>query len=164
MCKKQARGAGVLPIARSESWKIGKLFLASVNMHASELGAAMQGRNRLAGIEQAVLVERALDAVEGFEFRRLELDAHLVDLFHAHAVLAGDGAADLQAQLEYFGAESFRARELAGLVGVVEDERVQVAVAGVEYVGAAQAMLLFHLGDRAQHRAELLARDGAVHA
>jgi hypothetical protein len=41
---------------------------------------------------------------------------------------------------------------------------VQVAVAGVKDVGAAQAILGFHAGDRAQHLGQALARNRAVHA
>ena len=41
---------------------------------------------------------------------------------------------------------------------------MQVAVAGMEYVGAAQAVLRLHLRDEVQNLAEALARNGAVHA
>jgi hypothetical protein len=53
-------------------------------------------------------------------------------------VLAGQHAADLDAELEDVGAERLGALQLARLVGVVEDQRMQVAVAGVEHVGDAQ--------------------------
>ncbi len=74
-----------------------------------------------------------------------ELDAHLVDLLDADAVLAGDGAADLDAQLQDLAAELLGPLQLARVVGVVEDQRVQVAVAGVEHVGHRQAVLLGQL-------------------
>ena len=69
------------------------------------------------------------------------------------AVLAGDGAADLDAQLEDLAAERLGALQLVRVVGVEQDQRMQVAVAGVEHVGAAQAVLLLHLGDARQHLA-----------
>src|SRR3712207_4398553 len=47
-------------------------------------------------------------------------------------------------------------------VVVVEDERVQVAVAGVEDVGDAHAVLLTDLGDPLQDLPELRARDDGV--
>jgi hypothetical protein len=56
------------------------------------------------------------------------------------------------------------ALHLALDVGVEHDQRMQVAVAGVEDVGAAQAVFLRQLGDARQHMRQVLARDGAVHA
>jgi len=52
-------------------------------------------------------------------------------------VLAREHAADLHAELEDFRAERFRSFKLARLGGVVENERVQIAVAGVTDVGDA---------------------------
>jgi hypothetical protein len=93
-----------------------------------------------------------------------ELHAHRVELLDAHAVLAGDGAAHRDAGLQDVGAEQLAAVQLVGVVGVEQDQRVQVAVAGVEDVAAAQAVLLLHRGDREQHVGQALARDGRVHA
>jgi hypothetical protein len=42
------------------------------------------------------------------------------------------------AGLQDVGAEQLAAVQLVGVVGVEQDQRVQVAVAGVEHVGAAQ--------------------------
>jgi hypothetical protein len=49
------------------------------------------------------------------------------------------------------GAELLCLLQLAGLVGVEQDQRVQIAVAGMEHVGDAQAVLLRQLGHAAQH-------------
>ena len=65
--------------------------------------------------------------------------AHQVALLDADAVLAGEHAADLDAQPQDLGAERLGPLELARRVGVVEDQRVQIAVAGMEHVGDAQA-------------------------
>jgi hypothetical protein len=111
-----------------------------MHMHAAVFGAAMQAGHRLAGIEQAALVEGCLDAVEGLQFRRFVLHAHLVDLLDTDAVLAGDRAAERHRQFQDFGAEGFGPLPFAGLGGVVHDQRMQVAVAGVEDIGAAQAV------------------------
>src|SRR5690349_16635608 len=64
------------------------------HMHPAILGASMQRRDVLAGVQQSVLVERMLEREEHADFPRAELDAHLVDLLDAHAVFARDGAAD----------------------------------------------------------------------
>src|SRR5690606_23236017 len=99
----------VSSVVRSETWKIRKFFLAAVHVHGPVLGAALQRGHRLAGVEQAELVEHLLDRVEGLQLAGAELHAHLVDLFDAHAVLAGDGAADLDAQLQDGRTVGFRA-------------------------------------------------------
>jgi hypothetical protein len=49
-------------------------------------------------------------------------------------------------------------------VGVEQDQRMQVAVAGVEDVGHRKAELGAHLADALQHMRQGAARDGAVHA
>src|SRR3546814_12926529 len=65
-------------------------------------------------------------------------DLHEVALLDADAVLAGHHAADLDAEPQDVGAEILRPLQFPRLVGVVEDERMQVAVAGVEHVGDPQ--------------------------
>jgi hypothetical protein len=67
--------------------------------------------------------------------------SHQVALLDADAVLAGQHAADLDAQPQDIGAELLGLLQFARLVGIVEDQRMQVAVAGVEDVGDAQAVL-----------------------
>ena len=57
-----------------------------------------------------------------------------------------------------------RARSSSGLAGVEQDQRMQVAVAGMEHVRAAQAVLRSQRLDAAQHLAPGAARDRAVHA
>ena len=50
------------------------------------------------------------------------------------------------------------------MLGVVKDQRVEVAVAGMEDIGDAQAVLFGELAHSREYVAQLLARDGAVHA
>src|SRR3569623_1840176 len=64
------------------------------------------------------------------QLRGPKLYAHLIDLLHADAVLAGDGAAHRHAQFEYLAAEFLSAPQLARLVGIVQDQRMEIAVAG----------------------------------
>ena len=89
---------------------------------------------------------------------------HQVALFHADAMLAGEHTADLDAEAQDVGAETFRPVEFARLVGVVEDQRVQIAVAGMEDIGDAQAVFLRQLAHAGEHARQFLARDRAVHA
>ncbi|MNY49296.1 hypothetical protein D3C86_1847050 [compost metagenome] len=52
-------------------------------------------------------------------------------------MFAGDAASDFHAQFEDLAAEGFGPFQFAGLVGVEQNQRVHVAVAGMEHVGHA---------------------------
>ena len=110
--------------------------------HAAELGAAAQLGEHLAGIEQVVGIEGALHAHLLVEIDLGELHAHQVALLDADAVLAGQHAADPHAEPQDVGAELLGAAQLVGVVGVEQDQRMQVAVAGMEDVDHAQAVRL----------------------
>ena len=66
-------------------------------------------------------------------------------------MLAGQAAADRDAQLQDLRARQLGAARLVGVVGIVEDERMQVAVAGVEHVRHLEAVRGADLRDLAQH-------------
>ena len=133
-------------------------------MHAAVLGAAGEGRDGLAGIEQAQGVEGGLEGVEGVDLCRSELDAHLVDLFPADPVLAGDRAAYRDAELKDGAAQGLGLLQVALQVGVVEYQGVKVAIAGVEDVGDPQAMDLRKAAHLGQDEGQGLPRDGPVDA
>src|SRR5690606_29014053 len=84
--------------ARSKTRQVRERDLAVVHMQLAEFGAAVRGWNRLVRIEQRERIERMLDREKGVELLAAELHAHRVDLFLAHAMFAGDGAAHLDAQ------------------------------------------------------------------
>jgi hypothetical protein len=73
---------------------------------------------------------------------------HQVALFDADAMFAGQHAADLDAEAQDVGAEGLRLLQLARIVGIIQNQRMQIAVAGVEDVGDAQAVLLRQLAIR----------------
>src|SRR3546814_6129972 len=56
-------------------------------------------------------------------------------------MFAGKDAADLDAQLQYIAAERLCAVELSGDVGVIEDQRVKIAVSRMEHVGDLEIIL-----------------------
>src|SRR5260221_12728838 len=137
---------------------------AAMDVHAAELGAAMELRKYLAGIEQTVGVEGAFEAQLLVEVDLVEHDRHEVALLNADAVLAGENATDLDAEAQDIGAERFGALELARLVGIVKDQRMEVAVAGMKDVGDAQPIVVGQDPHARQHLGQAAARNGAVHA
>src|SRR4029450_417386 len=115
--------------------------IAVMDVHLAEFGAAMESGDALAGIEQGVRVESGLDCKEALELAGAELHAHLGELLAAHAGPAGSRDADFDAKLEDRRAERLGARHLALRIGVVQDQRVQVAVASMEDVRAAKSVM-----------------------
>ncbi len=79
-------------------------------------------------------------------------------------MLAGQNAAHLDAQPQDVGAERFGALQLAGLHRIEHDQRMQIAVPGVEHVAEAETVLDRHLRHPLQHARQGVARNGAVHA
>ena len=124
----------------------------------------MLRRKHLARIEQTLVVERAFHALLLGQIDFVEHLRHQVALLDSDAVLAGEHAADFDAELENVGAESLGALELARGIGVVKDQRMQIAVAGVEHVGDPQTVARRHFPHPRQHQRQLAARNGAVHA
>src|SRR6266699_4440461 len=159
-----SRGWTVSAIAGSEPRNIRKRYPPGVHVHAPELGAAVQRRKHLARVEQTLVVEGAFEPLLLLEVSLGEHGRHQVALFHAHPVLAGEHAADLDAKLEDVRAELFRTLELARLVGVVENERVEIAVAGMEDVGDGEPIGFGQLAHALEHLRQPRARDGAGHA
>ncbi len=72
--------------------------------------------------------------------------------------------AELHAQLQNLRPEAIGALPFAAAIGIEEDQRVQIAITGVEHVHASQAVAFLHGLDRLEHGAERLARNRPVHA
>ena len=109
-------------------------------------------------------IECSLQRMELVEFFVVELHAHGVQFFDTHAVLPGHGAAGLHAQPQDPIAKLLGLFQLTRQIGVEQDQRVQVAVAGVEHVGNAQAEFLGQPADPVQNLGELGPGNRAVHA
>src|SRR5687768_5057027 len=87
--------------------QVGKRCLPLVHMHAAELGASVQLRKYLAGVEQVLGVESALDPLLLGQVCLVEHFRHEIALLDAHAVFAGQDAADRYTELQDRGAKSF---------------------------------------------------------
>src|SRR3954469_9873989 len=92
-------------------------------------------REDLSGVEQPCRIEHGPDTHLLLKVLRRELDRHQVALLNADPVLAGETAADLDTELEDLLASCFSLLQLAGLVDVKHDIRVQVAVTRMQDSG-----------------------------
>ena len=128
----------------------------------SSSGCARHGPGRLlhsrgvgstwAWVADAVGVEGRAHACHHREVGVGEHARHRARLVAAYAVLAGDGTALLDAELDDRGGQPLGALGLAWDGGVVQHERVEIAVAGVEDVGHAQPVLGREVADARQRR------------
>ena len=65
-------------------------------------------------------------------------------------MFAGQDAAEFDAAAQDIGAEGFRPLHLAGLVGIVENQGMQIAVASMKHIGDAQIVLGREIADPRQ--------------
>src|SRR5208337_2775993 len=72
-------------VRRSKPRQVGTRHAAGVDMHTAELGAAVQGRKDLAGIEQALVVEGAFEPLLLIEVDLRKHHWHQVALLDADA-------------------------------------------------------------------------------
>src|SRR6185312_14128227 len=120
-----------------------------LGLQRSSIAAAARVADDLRGL--AVRIEGALESLLLLQIRRLKLHLHQIALLHANAMLAGQHATHLDAKREDIGTEALGPFELIVATGVVENQRMQVAVAGVKDVGDRQAIGLSHLADTAEY-------------
>ena len=77
-------------------------------------------------------------------------------------MLAGDRSADANAQLENLTGRLLGERFLTGHRGVVENERMKVAVAGMEHIRDAQTRFVRQARNLLQHAGNLRARNDSI--
>src|SRR5688572_19111885 len=88
-------------------------------------------RDDLAGVQDAGRIERGLERAVHAQADRAEFALEPVALEQPDAVLAGDGAAERQAERHDVVERSAAGREARRIGAVDDDVRMQVAVAGV---------------------------------
>src|SRR3954452_3623523 len=128
-------------------------------VRARHLAAQPRRRHDLPGVRPPVGVEGAAQHLERREIGLREHPRHVALLVDADAVLAGDRPAGLEAGHHDLARELLGAR---GLALAIADERVQVAVAGVEDVAHLEPVLARQRIDALEHLGQPRARDHAV--
>ena len=114
--------------------------MARMHMHAAQLSAAAQRRHSFAGIKQRHGIECCFDAVKLRQFAAAELHTHLIDLLHTHAMLAGNRAANGNTHLQNARTHRFGCVQFTWLVGIVQNQRMQIAVARMKHIGHGQTV------------------------
>ena len=127
-----------------------------------DLPAEPRRREHLAGVREPGGVERAAEPCKRLEVALGEHRGHRARLVDAHAVLAGERAAGLDAGGEDRVRQGLRALDLAVRGPVVENERMEVAVPGVEDVPDAEPVLGGERVDAAEDGRQPRARHHAV--
>src|SRR6056297_658617 len=126
--------------------------------------AEPQGRNALARVQDTGGIKCGLYVVELLQLLVAELYGHLANLLHAHAMLTGNATTHFHTHFQNARAKGLGSLELARHVGIKQNQRVQVAIAGMEHIGDTQAKLLGHLLHFRQNVGDMTAGNGAVHA
>ena len=109
-----------------------------------ELTAPTAPREDLVGVGETRRVERVPQPGLRVEVVGHEDERHRVALLQADAVLAGQHAPGVDARAEDLVARGLHARPDPRLAGVERDQRVEVAVAGVEDVHHREPLLAAH--------------------
>src|SRR5581483_3509558 len=144
------RGMQGVLVHELKAWQVRVRQDARVHMHFSVLGTTRESWNGLAGIEQSGRIESRLHGEECGALAVGELHAHGVYFFDPNAMLARDRATEPHAKLEDLGTEAIRAVPLARSIGIEQDQRVQVAIAGVKDIHAPQRVAFLHALDSLQ--------------
>src|SRR5579859_797889 len=127
-----------------------------------EIRAALRARKHLVRVAPALGIEHAPQRAHRVQINLGELLLHEIDLLHADPVLARRAAAHRDALLQDVMSRGQRPAHLVGLAFIVKNQWMDVAVAGVEHVRDAQAVLLAARADEAHHLREFRTRHDAV--
>ena len=119
-------------------------------------------REHLAPVRQLAGIDRHADPAHRVQIDVVEHLAQVLPLLHPHPVLAGDRAAEVDAESEDLARQLLGAPQFAFDPAIEEDERVQVAIARMEDVGDPDPVLFAEPLDLRQSLAEARARHDAV--
>ena len=113
-----------------------------MDMHPAQLRAAMEHGKHFSRIEELLVVEGGFHRNLLGEIDGVEHFWHQITFLDADAMFACQHAADCNTQAQNIRAKRFGAGKFAGIVRIVENERVQIAVPRVEDIRDVQTMAL----------------------
>src|ERR1700761_9045182 len=100
----------------------------------ARFAAAFVEREDFTGIQRTLWIKGVVDAAHEIEIGVVEEERHELAFFHADAVLAGETAAHFDAVADDFCGGFHRSLELFVVAKIVENDGMEIAVAGVEDV------------------------------
>src|SRR6266536_59594 len=128
------------PVFNLEALREALLFDRMLAVGGADFHARLAGREDLPRVAEPARIERLLHAVHAGEIGLGEDERHVVDLLEPDAVLAGDGAAHLGADLQDLAARGDHPRLLARVSRVVEAVGMELPVPGMKAVAVAKAV------------------------
>ena len=128
----------------------------------ADFAAAFAEGEDFAGVERTIGIEGIVDAAHEVEIGVGKKKGHEPGLFHADAVLAGERAADFHAVANDFGGSLHGALELTFVAGIVKNNGMKIAVAGVEDVANVEAVLRADFADATKRLRKLGAGNDSV--
>src|SRR4029453_909159 len=131
-------------------------------MEAVREAGAFTGRELLAAVRQLLWIHRQTQAAHAVDGGRVVHLAEKLPLLESDAVLAGDRSAKPDAEADDFCSEHLGAIVRARFAAIVEDQRMEVAVAGMKDVGDANAVLPRQRLDGDQRLAKACARNDPI--
>src|SRR3954465_12328490 len=149
--RRPSRSASCSAAATSEALGKACRLQRVLPVRPGHLAAQPRRGHHLARVGEPVGIEGAAQLLERREIGLVEHLRHVALLVDADAVLAGDRAPRLDAREHDLPGQLLGALRLARCVAVVADERMEVAVAGVEDVADLHPVLAGQLVDAVEH-------------
>ena len=134
-----------------------------MHMQAAKLGTAVQMRKHLAGIQQMIGIKSAFQTLLLFHIIFGKLDRHQITFFNANAMFASQYTTHFDTAPQNIGAKILGPRQFARLVGIKQDQRVQIAVTRMKDIGHTQPVFLAECCHQHHHIGQTPPRDGAIH-
>jgi hypothetical protein len=128
----------------------------------ARLAAAFAEWKDFSGIQRALRIERVVNAAHEIEVRVGEEKRHEFAFLHADAVFAGEAAADFDAVANDFRRGFHGALKLLVVAEIVENDGMEIAVAGMEDVADVEAELGTDFVNATQGLRKFRTRDHAV--
>src|ERR1017187_5258786 len=129
---------------------------------ARNLAAHARRRKDFLRVQYVPPVEGIAQADHDVEILVGEQQRHQVTLLQSDSVFPGDGAAGVNAELQYLPAGRLYTLKLLGIAHVEKDQGMKIAVSRVEDVADSQIVFLGDIPDVSHHRGYLTARHHAV--
>ena len=109
-----------------------------MDMETSKLGAAVKMREHFAGVQKMPGIKCAFQPLLLFQVILGELDVHQVAFLDTDTMFTGQHSAHLDTATQNIGTKFFGTLKLTGLICIEQDQRMEIAIAGMKHIGDPQ--------------------------